>query len=57
MVDFVTENNERSILELLHGEERIELGFGFVEALDVLCVDEEDDAGDFRDCVESGVSG
>jgi hypothetical protein len=52
MINFVTENDEGSVLELLHGEEGVEFGLGFVEALVVLCVDEEDNAGDFRDCVE-----
>jgi hypothetical protein len=52
MVNLVTENDERSVLELLHGEKGVEFGLGFVEALVVLCVDEEDNARDFRDCVE-----
>jgi hypothetical protein len=53
MINLVTENNERGVFELLHGEEGVEFGLGFVEALVVLCVDEEDNAGDFRDCAQT----
>jgi hypothetical protein len=52
VIDLVTEDNEGGVLKLLHGEEGVELGFGFVEALVVFCVDQEDDAGDFRDCLK-----
>ena len=51
VVDLVAEDDERRALQLLHGEQGVELGFGFLEALVVLCVDEEDDAGDFWDCL------
>lgn len=55
MVNLVAEDDEGSVGELFHGEEGVELGFGFGEALVVFCVDEEDDAGYFGDCVD-GVS-
>lgn len=44
VVDLVAEDEEGSLLEVLHGEERIELGLGLQEALWVFGVDEEDDA-------------
>lgn len=49
MVDLVAQNDKGGIGELFHGEEGVELGFGFDEALVVLCVDEENYAGDFGD--------
>jgi hypothetical protein len=52
MINLVTKNDKGGVLELLHGEEGVELGFGFVQTLVILCVDEEDNAGDFRDCGE-----
>jgi hypothetical protein len=54
VIDLVTEDDEGGVLELVHGEESVELGFGFVETLVVLCVDEEDDAGNFRDYMKVG---
>jgi hypothetical protein len=53
VIDLVTEDDEGGVLELLHGEEGVELGFGFVETLVVLRVNKEDNAGDLGDCVES----
>jgi hypothetical protein len=50
VIDFVSEDDKGGVLELFHSEEGVELGFGFVEALVVFCVDEEDDARDFGDC-------
>jgi hypothetical protein len=44
MVDLVSEDDKGRVLKLFHGEQRVELGFGFVEALVVFGVDEEDDA-------------
>jgi hypothetical protein len=49
VIDLVAEDDKGRVLELLHGEKGVELGFGLVEALVVLCVDEEDDARDFGD--------
>lgn len=57
MVDLVTEDDERSAGELLHGEERIELRLGFGETLVVLGVDEEDDAADFGEVVAPEAAG
>lgn len=39
VVDFVSEDEEGDLGELLHGEEGVELGLGFGEALVVLGVD------------------
>jgi hypothetical protein len=44
VIDLVSEDDEGRVLELFHGEQRVELGFGFVEALVVFGVDEEYDA-------------
>jgi hypothetical protein len=52
VINLVAEDDKGSVLELLHCEKGVELGFGLVEALVVFCVDEEDDAGDFRDCLK-----
>lgn len=49
VVDLVAEDDERRALQLLHGEQGVQLGFGFLEALVVFGVDEEDYAGDFGD--------
>jgi hypothetical protein len=38
-------------LELLHGEEGIELGLGLGETFMILGVDEEDDSGDFGEVI------
>jgi hypothetical protein len=49
VVNLVSEDDEGGVLELLHGEESVELGFGLGETLVVLCVNKEDDAGHFGD--------
>jgi hypothetical protein len=46
MINLVAEDDEGRVLELLHGEEGVELGLRFVEALVVFRVDEEDNARD-----------
>ena len=51
MVDFVAEDAEGDFGEFFHGEEGVEFGFGFGEALVVFGVDEEDDAADFGEVV------
>ena len=51
VVDLVAEDAEGHFGELFHGEEGVELGFGFGEAFVVFGVDEEDDAGDFGEVV------
>jgi hypothetical protein len=52
VINLVAEDNEGGVLEFLHSEKSIELGLGLVEALVVLCVDEENNTGNFRDCRE-----
>ena len=51
VVDLVAEDDERHLGELLHRQERVELGLGLGEPLVVLGVDEEDDAVDFGEVV------
>lgn len=51
VVDLVAEDDKGHLGELLHGQERVELGLGLGEALVVLSVDEEDDAVDFGEVV------
>ena len=50
-VDLVAEDEERHLRELLDREQRVQLGLGLWEALDVDAVDEEDDAVDLREVV------
>lgn len=51
VIDLVAQDDEGDLGQLLHGEEGVELGFGFGKALVVLGVDEEHDAGDLREVV------
>ena len=51
VVDLVSEDEEGHLGQLLHGQERIELGLGLGEPLVVLGVDQEDDAADFGEVV------
>lgn len=51
VVDLVAEDEEGHLGEIFHGEEGVELGLGFGEALVVLCVDEEDDPAYFGEVV------
>lgn len=51
MVDLVSEDEEGHLSEILHGEEGVQLGLGFLETLVVLGVDEEDDSADFGEVV------
>ncbi|KAJ6260984.1 hypothetical protein Dda_3649 [Drechslerella dactyloides] len=51
VVNLVAEDEEGHLGQLLHGQEGVELGFGFGHALEVLGVDEEDDAGDLGEVV------
>ena len=51
MIDFVSQDEERDFVKVLHGQERVELGFGLDEALVVFRVDEEDYARDFGEVV------
>lgn len=47
MIDLVTQDEEGDFAEFFHGEQRVQLGFGFRESLEVFGVDEEDDAAYF----------
>lgn len=51
VVDFVSENKEGDLGELLHGQEGVQLGLGLEEPLVVAGVDQEDDAADFGEVV------
>jgi hypothetical protein len=51
VVDLVAQDAEGHLGELLHGQERVELGLGLGEALVVLGVDQEDDAVDLGEVV------
>ena len=51
VVNLVTQNQERHFLQLFHAEEGVELDFRFGQALEVLGVDEEDDAANFGEVV------
>lgn len=51
VVDLVAEDDKRHLLQLLHGQEGVELGLGLGEALVVLRVDEEDDAVDLGEVI------
>lgn len=49
VVDLIAQDHEGGGCKVFHGEEGVELSLGFMEALVVFCVDEEDDSGDFGD--------
>lgn len=51
VIDLVAEDQERDFGEVFHGQEGVELGFGFGEAFVVFGVDEEDDAAYFGEVV------
>lgn len=51
VIDLVSENEEGNLRELLHGEESVELGLGFGEALVILGVNQEDDSANFGEVV------
>jgi len=57
VVDLVAENDKGDLGELLHGEERVQLGLGLDEPLVVLGVDQEDDAVHFGEIVLPETSG
>lgn len=57
MVDLVAEHKEGGLGQLFHGEQGVELGFGFGEALGVFGVDEEDDAADFGEVIAPEAAG
>ncbi len=51
MVDLVTKDQEGSVGQRFHGQQRIELSLGLSKALVVLGVDKEHNAADFREVV------
>lgn len=51
VIDLVSENEEGNLGELLHGEEGVELGLGFGEALVILGINQEDDTAHFGEVV------
>lgn len=51
VIDLVSENEEGNLGELLHGEESVELGLRFGEALVILGINQEDDAAHFGEVV------
>lgn len=57
MIDFVAQDQKGDFGEVFHGEEGVELDFGFGEALVVFGVDEEDDPGDFGEVVAPETTG
>jgi hypothetical protein len=57
VIDLVAEDQEGDFGEVFHGEEGVELGFGFGQALVVFGVDEEDDAADFGEVVAPETAG
>lgn len=57
MVDLVAEDQKGSLGEVLHGEKCVEFGFGFGEAFMILCIDEEDNTGDFGEVVAPETAG
>ncbi len=57
VIDLVAEDQEGDFGKVFHGEEGVELGFGFGEALVVFGVDEEDDAADFGEVVAPETAG
>ena len=57
MVNFVTENQERRLGKIFHGEEGVEFGFRFGETFVVFGVDEEDDPRHFREIVAPEAAG
>lgn len=57
VVDLVAEDHEGRRGEILHGEQGVQLGFGFAKALVVFGVDEEHNAANFGDWKIGGLVG
>lgn len=51
MIDLVTQNHERNLVQLLHAQQSVELGFRFRKTLVILGINKEYDAGDFWEVV------
>lgn len=57
VVDLVAQDHERDLGQLLHLEQRVQLGLRFGESLVVLGVDEEDDSVDLGEVVSPQTAG
>lgn len=57
VVNLVAEDDKGDLGQLLHGQERVELGLGLGESLVVLGVDEEDDAVDLGEVISPDTTG
>jgi hypothetical protein len=51
VINLVAQHKEGGLAQVLHAEQRVELGLALGEALRVLCVDEEHDAADLGEVV------
>jgi hypothetical protein len=51
VVNLVAQHHERNVSELLHGQQRVELGLALSKTLVVLGIDKEDDAADLGEVV------
>jgi hypothetical protein len=51
VINLVSEDKERNLGEVLHGEKSVKLGLGFGEAFVVFGIDEEDDTADFGEII------
>ena len=51
VINLVTQDDEWHLLELFHGEEGIKFSLGLGQALVVLGIDKEDNAGDLWEVV------
>ena len=51
MIDLVAQHKEGRLAQVLHAEQRVELGLALGEALRVFGVDQEHDPADFREVV------
>ena len=57
MIDLVAQDQEGHFGEVFHGEQGVELDFGFRKALKVFGIDEEHDTGDFGEVVAPEAAG
>jgi hypothetical protein len=57
VVNLVTQNHEWHLREFLHAQKSVELGFRFDETFMIFGVDEENNAGDFREIILPETSG
>jgi hypothetical protein len=57
VIDLVSQDQEGCFGEVFHGEEGVELGFGFGQAFVVFGIDEEDYAADFGEVIAPETAG